>query len=64
MGDRRNLRGDLQIEVLRTQIPCRRWRQKEIVVIEDYQVTTGARAVHNYRPHIPIHPDWPMVELK
>lgn len=40
--------------------------QKEIVAeIEGYQkVINGARAVlDNYRPHIPIHPDWPMVEL-
>jgi type I restriction enzyme M protein len=40
--------------------------QKEIVaVIEGYQkVIDGARAVlDNYRPHIPIHPDWPMVPL-
>lgn len=40
--------------------------QKEIVAeIEDYQkVINGARAVlDHYRPHIPIHPDWPMVEL-
>ncbi|MCX5817535.1 MAG: N-6 DNA methylase [Proteobacteria bacterium] len=40
--------------------------QKEIVAeIEYYQkVINGARAVlDNYRPHIPIHPDWPMVEL-
>ena len=40
--------------------------QKEIVVeIEGYQkVINGARAVlDHYRPHIPIHPDWPMVEL-
>ena len=40
--------------------------QKEIVAeIESYQkVINGARAViDNYRPHIPIHPDWPMVEL-
>jgi len=40
--------------------------QKEIVAeIEGYQkVIDGARAVLNhYRPHIPIHPDWPMVEL-
>ncbi|MGB5097657.1 MAG: restriction endonuclease subunit S, partial [Porticoccaceae bacterium] len=40
--------------------------QKEIVAeIEGYQkVIAGARAVlDNYRPHIPIHPDWPMVEL-
>ena len=41
--------------------------QKEIVAeIEGYQkVINGARAVlDHYRPHIPIHPDWPMVELE
>ena len=41
--------------------------QKEIVAeIECYQkVIDGARAViDNYRPHIPIHPDWPMVPLE
>ena len=40
--------------------------QKEIVAeIEGYQkIIDGARAVlDNYRPHIPIHPDWPMVEI-
>jgi type I restriction enzyme M protein len=40
--------------------------QKEIVAeIEGYQkVINGARAVlDNYRPHVPIHPDWPMVRL-
>ncbi len=40
--------------------------QKEIVAeIEGYQkVIDGARAVlDNYRPHIPIHPDWPIIEL-
>ncbi|SBT08795.1 N-6 DNA methylase [Candidatus Accumulibacter aalborgensis] len=40
--------------------------QKEIVAeIESYQrVINGARAVlDHYRPHIPIHPDWPVVEL-
>lgn len=40
--------------------------QKEIVAeIEGYQkVINGARAVlDNYRPHIPIHPDWPMSPL-
>lgn len=40
--------------------------QKEIVAeIEGYQkVIDGARVVlDNYRPHIPIHPDWPMVKL-
>jgi type I restriction enzyme M protein len=40
--------------------------QKEIVAeIDGYQkVINGARAVlGNYRPRIPIHTDWPMVEL-
>ncbi len=40
--------------------------QKEIVAeIEGYQkVINGARAVlDHYRPHIHIHPDWPMVTL-
>lgn len=40
--------------------------QKEIVAeIECYQkVIDGARSVlDNYRPHISIHPDWPMVPL-
>jgi type I restriction enzyme M protein len=40
--------------------------QKEIVAeIEGYQkVINGARAVlDNYRPHIPIHPDWPKRQL-
>ena len=41
--------------------------QREIVAeIESYQqVINGARAVlDHYRPHIPIHPDWPMVPLE
>ena len=41
--------------------------QKEIVAeIEGYQkVINGARAVlDHYRPHIPIHPDWPMVSVE
>ena len=40
--------------------------QKEIVAeIEGYQkVINGARAViDHYRPHIPIHPDWPIFQL-
>ncbi len=40
--------------------------QKEIVAeIEGYQkVIDGARAVlDHYRPHIPIHPDWPTIQL-
>lgn len=41
--------------------------QKEIVAeIEGYQkIIDGARqVVENYQPHIPIHPDWPMVQLE
>jgi len=40
--------------------------QKEVVaVIEGYQkVIDGARVVlDSYHPHIPIHPDWPMVNI-
>ncbi len=40
--------------------------QKEIVAeIEGYRkIIDGAQAVlENYRAHIPIHPDWPMLEL-
>ena len=40
--------------------------QKEIVgEIKGYQeVINGARAViDHYRPHIPIHPDWPIIQL-
>jgi type I restriction enzyme M protein len=56
-------RGDIE----KIQIPLPPLEvQKEIVAhIEGYQkVINGARAVlDKYRPHIPIHPDWPMVEL-
>ena len=41
--------------------------QKEIVAeIEGYQkVINGARAVlDHYRPHIPIHPDWPVAATR
>ena len=59
-----NLSADL---LYRFQIPLPPLEvQKGIVAeIEGYQkVVDGARAVlDNYRPHIPIHPDWPMVEL-
>jgi len=51
----------------RFKIPLPRLEvQKEIVAeIEGYQkVINGARAVlDNYRPYIPIHPDWPIIEL-
>ncbi len=52
--------GDIQIPLPPLEV------QREIVAeIEGYQkVIDGARAVlDNYRPHIPIHPDWPVVEL-
>ncbi len=54
--------------VRRVQIPLPPLSvQQELVAeIDGYQkVINGARAVlDNYRPHIPIHPDWPMVELR
>jgi type I restriction enzyme M protein len=72
-SDIRSLTGDnersgLNIPILKSiQIPLPPLEvQKEIVAeIESYQkVINGARAVlDHYRPHIPIHPDWPMVEL-
>ena len=56
-----------QTDVESVQIPLPPLEvQKEIVTeIEGYQkVINGARAVlDHYRPHIPIHPDWPMVKL-
>lgn len=72
-ADIRALTGDtersgLNIPILKSiQIPLPPLEvQQEIVAeIEGYQkVINGARAVlDHYRPHIPIHPDWPMVEL-
>ena len=54
-------------EIAELQIPLPPLEvQKEIVAeIEGYQkVIQGARAVlENYRPRIPIQPDWPMVEI-
>jgi type I restriction enzyme M protein len=63
-----NERSGLNIPILKNiQIPLPPLEvQKEIVAeIEGYQrVINGARAVFdNYRPHISIHPDWPMVKL-
>jgi type I restriction enzyme M protein len=56
-----------QTDVESIQIPLPPLKvQKEIVTeIEGYQkVINGARAVvDNYRPHIPIDPDWPIAEL-
>jgi type I restriction enzyme M protein len=73
-SDIRALTGDtersgLNIPILKSiQIPLPPLSvQQEIVAeIEGYQkVINGARAVlDNYRPHIPIHPDWPMVDVR
>ena len=59
-GVTRNFLSELQIPLPPLEV------QKEIVAeIEGYQkVIDGARAVvDNYRPHIAVDPDWPMVEL-
>lgn len=53
--------GDLEIPLPPLEV------QREIVTeVECYQrVIDGARAVlNNYRPHIPVDPAWPVVELK
>lgn len=46
-------------------LPPLKVQQAIVAEIEGYQkVINGARAVlDNYRPQIPIHPDWPMVAL-
>jgi type I restriction enzyme M protein len=50
---------------LQIPLPPLEAQQELVAEIEGYQkVINGARAVlDHYRPHIPIHPDWPMVEL-
>jgi len=50
---------------LKIPLPPLEVQQEIVAEIEGYQkVIDGARAVlDHYRPHIPIHPDWPMVEL-
>ena len=63
-----NERSGLNISILKSiAIPLPPLElQKEIVAeIEGYQkVINGARAVlDNYRPHIPIHPDWPFTPI-
>jgi type I restriction enzyme M protein len=56
-------RGD--IEKLKIPLPPLEVQKEIVAEIEGYQkVIDGARAVlDNYRPHIPIHPEWPMVAL-
>lgn len=53
------------IETIRIPIPPLEVQKEIVAEIEGYQkVIDGARAVvENYRPHIPIHPDWPVHEL-
>lgn len=56
-------RGD--IEKIQIPLPPLAVQQEIVAEIEGYQkIIDGARAVlDNYRPHIPIHPEWPMVPL-
>jgi len=56
-------RGD--IEKVRIPLPPLDVQKEIVAEIEGYRrVVDGARAVlENYRPHIPIHPDWPVFEL-
>jgi len=55
----------LEFNSITIPLPPLEVQQAIVAEIEGYQnVINGARAViDNYRPHIPIHPDWPMVEL-
>jgi type I restriction enzyme M protein len=50
---------------LQIPLPPLEVQQEVVAEIEGYQkVINGARAVlDHYRPHIPIHPDWPMEPL-
>lgn len=55
-----------QIEEIKIPLPPLEMQKEIAAEIEGYQkVINGARAVlDHYRPHIPIHPDWPLVELE
>jgi type I restriction enzyme M protein len=55
-----------EIEKIQIPLPPLDVQNEIVAEIEGYQkVINGARAVlDNYRPHIPINPDWPMVELR
>ena len=54
-----------QIEALQIPLPPLSIQKEIVAEIEGYQkVIDGSRAVlDNYRPHIPIHPDWPKRNL-
>jgi type I restriction enzyme M protein len=51
------------VETIQIPLPPISVQQEIVAEIEGYQnVINGARAVlDNYRPHIPIHPDWPIL---
>ena len=53
------------IEKIRIPLPAIDVQSEIVTEIQGYQkIIDGARAViDNYRPHIPIDPEWPMVEL-
>lgn len=53
------------VENFQIPLPPLEVQQEIVAEIGDYQkVIDGARAViDNYHPHIPIHPEWPVVEL-
>ncbi len=53
------------LRVIRIPLPPLEVQREIVAEIEGYQkVIDGARAVlDNYRPHIPIHPDWPTEAL-
>ena len=54
------------VESLQIPLPPLEVQKENVAEIEGCQkVINGARAVlDHYRPHIPIHPDWPMVPLE
>ncbi len=54
-----------EIGSVQIPLPLLEVQQEIVAEIEGYQkVINGARVVlDNYRPHIPIHPDWPKREL-
>ena len=54
-----------QLSGIRIPLPPLEVQQEIVAEIEGYQkVIDGARAVvENYRPHIHVEPDWPMVKL-
>ena len=54
-----------QIEAIQIPLPPLEVQKEIVAEIEGYQkVINGARVVlDHYRPHIPIHPDWPSEQL-